>query len=184
MTQQNPDNPQWIQQAFRQAPWRTQTQATSLVLAVVVIVAVIGALYLAQASRTATIGRRLQEYESERQQLEQQNAQLKAEIAGLQSVPRLTSEAEALGYHTANSSQVEYLPVDVAPPQPTPAIAPTSDQDVPRYDETLESWLSEQLNTFREQTSSFFTRTFGPVDEEGGEDTTPDTTEVPPDEVP
>jgi len=61
MTQRGPNDPQWIQQAFRQAPWRTQTQATSLVLAVVVIVAVIGALYLAQASRTATIGRSLQE---------------------------------------------------------------------------------------------------------------------------
>lgn len=187
MTQHEPDNPQWIQQAIRQAPWRTQTQATSLVLAVVVIVAVIGALYLAQASRTATIGRRLQEMEAERQQLEQANAQLRAEIAGLQSVPRLIGKAQELGFHTANSSQVEYMPVDVAPPRPTasPLLETTLDE-VPRYDETLDSWLSEQLAAFRQQMGDFFKRTFSPEQEDGGTEDSPatpeSTPEGPPDE--
>ena len=80
MTEQQP-NGNWFRQAIRQAPWRTQTQASSLVLAVVVMVAVIGALYLAQASRTAAAGRRLQELEVQRESLEQQNEQLRAEIA-------------------------------------------------------------------------------------------------------
>lgn len=154
----------WFQQTFQQAPWRTQTQTTSLVLAVVVIVAVIGALYLAQASRTSAAGRRLQALESQRQSLEQQNAQLRAEIAALRSVPRLISEAEAMGYHTANSAEVEYLSVDDVPPLPAPTPTPPIDPQavVPRYDETLEGWLSEQLALFREEFTNFWQRTFGP----------------------
>src|SRR5574341_2584309 len=88
----------WLDQALRQAPWRTQAQATSLLMALVIVVAVIGALYLAQASRTAAAGRRLQELEAQRQILEQENAQLRAEVASLRSVPRLIAQAEAVGY--------------------------------------------------------------------------------------
>ena len=124
-----------LRQIFRQAPWRSQTQATSLVLAVVVLVAVIGALYLAQASATAATGRRLQALEAQRQALEQQNAQLRAEIASLRSVPPLP------------------------PPTPTPPL--TAEQVVPRYSETLEGWLSEQLASFRVQFGDFWRRTFG-----------------------
>jgi type II secretory pathway pseudopilin PulG len=159
----NPVEEQWIQQALRQAPWRTQTQATSLVLAVVVLVAVIGALYLAQASRTAATGRRLQALEARRQVIEQQNAQLRAEIASLRSVPRLTAEAERLGYHTASLGQVEYLNVPDVPPLPEPPPPPPirPEEVVPRYNETLEGWLSEQLAVFRVQATDFWRRTFG-----------------------
>jgi hypothetical protein len=153
----------WLKTAFRQAPWRTQTQATSLVLAVVVLFVVIGALYLAQASRTAAAGRSLLEMEAERQLLEQQNAQLRAEIAALRSVQRLTAEAEALGYHTADSTEVEYLLVrDVPlPAAPAPVLPPAEDESLTRYDETLESWLNQQLAAFREQFRQFLARTFG-----------------------
>jgi cell division protein FtsL len=154
---------QWLRRTFQQAPWRSQTQATSLVLAVVVMVVVIGALYLAQASRTATAGRRLQALETQRKAVEQQNAQLRAEIAALRSVPRLTSEAERLGYHPASMSEVEYLRIEGAPPQaePTPAPPLTIEQVVPRYNETLEGWLAEQFAVFRVRFGTFWQRTFG-----------------------
>ncbi len=147
---------------FRQAPWRTQTQTTSLVLAVVVIVVVIGALYLAQASRTATAGRRLQALEAQRRTLEQQNAQLRAEIAALRSVPRLIAEAEQLGYHAARMDEVEYLFIPGAPPQPLPTPTPALvvEQAVPPYRETLSGWLAAQWAIFRVQFADFWERTF------------------------
>src|SRR5262245_32451142 len=120
----------WIQHQLRQAPWRTQTQSTSLVLAVVVMVAVIGALYLAQASRTAAAGRRLQELAAQRQTLEQSNAQLRAEIAALRSVPRLIREAEAQGYHQARADEVEYLYVDGVAPAPANGLLPPEAETV------------------------------------------------------
>ncbi len=156
-------NPSWFDQALRQAPWRTQTQATSLVLALVVIVVVIGALYLAEASRTAAAGRSLQDLEGQQQLLEQQNAQLRAEIAALRSVPRLTSQAEQMGYKPATADDVEYLPVPgEAPPLATPTQAPDEAQVVPSYNETLGTWLADQFAAVRAPITRFFDTTFGP----------------------
>lgn len=182
MTDQNP-NDLWFRHALQQAPWRTQTQTTSLVLVVVVLVAVIGALYLAQASRTARVGRQLQALEAERQLLEQQNAQLRAEIAAQRSVPRLINEAQALGYHPARSPEVEYLLVEDVPPLVVPTATPpvSVESMVPRYDETLEGWLSEQLASFRVGMTEFWQRTFGAqavVEDENAPALTP--TPVPP----
>ena len=156
----------WFNQALRQAPWRTQTQATSLVMATVIMVAVIGTLYLAQASRTAATGRRLQDLEAERQVLEQQNAQLRAEIAALQSVPRLISEAERQGFHMAETKDVEYLKVENVSQvlADMPASSEAVDETVPAYDETLGSWLNEQMARWREQFGQFFGTT---VDSDG-----------------
>lgn len=151
-----------VKQAVRQAPWRTSTQTTSLVLAVVVLVGIIGALYLAQASRTAATGRRLQALEAKRQTIEQHNAQLRAEIAALRSVPKLTSDAQAEGYRPATSSEVEYLTVEEVPPLvlPTATPLPSGGDLVPQYEETLEGWLSGQLATFRQQMRLFVRNTF------------------------
>lgn len=159
----NDSNERWFQHALQQAPWRTQTQTTSLMLVIVLLVVVIGALYLAQASRTAGVGRRLQALEAERQRLEQQNAQLRAEIAAQRSVPRLIAEAQALGYHPAGSAEVEYLFVENVPPlaPPTPTSLPRVEEVVPLYDESLESWLADQLVTFRIGFAEFWQRTFG-----------------------
>lgn len=152
------DDPQ-VQKVFQQAPWRTQTQATSLVLAAVVIVATIGALYLAQASRTAAAGRQLQQYEERREQLELENAQMRAEIAALQSVPRLIERAEALGFRQARADEVRYMPVtgvteaelEPIPVEESVALPYPGQQSVPTYDETLESWLSDRLEQLRDR---------------------------------
>ncbi len=158
MTQRTRNN-NWFNQALRQAPWRTQTQATSLVMATVIIVAVIGALYLAQVSRTAAIGRYLQDLEARRQILEQQNAQLRAENAALQSVPRLITEAERQGFHTASGEDIEYLKIEKVA-QPVTAMAPASsrpiEEVVPSYNETLGSWLGEQLAVWGAQIGQLF----------------------------
>ncbi|MBN1122255.1 MAG: hypothetical protein JXJ17_14350 [Anaerolineae bacterium] len=162
MTQRRSD--EWFKQALRQAPWRTQTQATSLVLAVVIMVLVIGALYLAQASRTAAAGRRLQDLEAQRKALEQQNAQLRAEIAALQSVPRLTEQAEALGYRLADNEDVEYVALSDLPPRRSSVVVaepePEDDLVIP-YDESLGGWLAHQVTALREESTIFFDRTFG-----------------------
>jgi cell division protein FtsL len=161
MTQKG--NSGWFNQALRQAPWRTQTQATSLVMTMVIIVVVIGTMYLAQASRTAAAGRKLQVLEAERQVLEQKNAQLRAEVAALRSVPRLITEAEKIGFHMAESNDIEYLQLGDAPPAltPTPTPFPSADEIVPAYDETLGSWLTEQMSALQEQMGEFFQHTFG-----------------------
>lgn len=163
-----PHDEGWLEHQLRQAPWRTQTQGTSLVMAAVVMVAVIGALYLAQSSRTAAAGRHVQELEAQRQLLVQENAQLGAEIAALRSVPRLIREAEAMGYHPAQSGEVEYLVVRgvAQPEEDIIAEAQKSEESeqpaetVPQYDETLEGWLSARFAEFSVQFAAFWETTF------------------------
>jgi cell division protein FtsL len=134
----------WLSHALRQAPWRTQTQATSIVALSVVVVLVIGSLYLAQATSTATTGRDLQALELHRQELEQQNSQIEAEIAALRSVPRLTERALSLGFRPANADEIEYLPVEGLPPVSAPMPEPDEPEEVLVYDETLSGWLRTQ----------------------------------------
>lgn len=159
----------WLGHALQQAPWRTQTQSTSLVLSVVILVALIGALYLAQASRTAAAGRRVQDLEAQRQALAQENAQLRAEVAALRSVPRLIAEAERLGYRVASIDEVEYLDLPGVPPPPpvnpaelalVPGIefAPVS---TPSEEQSLPGWLRGQLGSASVSVRSFLATTFG-----------------------
>lgn len=152
-----------IEQALKQAPWRTQAQATSLLMIMLLVVVVIGAFYVAQASRTAAAGRRLQTLEGERQVLEQQNAQLRAEVAALRSVPRLISQAEAVGYHPATSSEVEYLNMPGEAPviEATATPFPDASELVPTYNETLEEWLTEQVGGIVAQIGQVIQTTFG-----------------------
>jgi hypothetical protein len=133
----------WLSHGLRKAPWRTQTQATSIVALSVIVVLVIGTLYLAQATSTATTGRDLQALELHRQELEQKNAQIEAEIAALRSVPRLTQRGLELGFRPARSEEIEYLPVEGLPPISAPQPEPV-ELEVPVYDETLSGWLRTQ----------------------------------------
>ncbi len=139
----------------------SQERATSLAATAVIVLVVIGALYLAQSARTAAAGRTLQDLEARRQELEQQNAQLRAEIAGMQSVPRLAARAEELGFHRATTDEIEYIAMPDLPPAPaiTPTPIPLAAAEEPAaYEETLGSWLTAQWERLREQIGLFTRR--------------------------
>ncbi|MBN1286857.1 MAG: septum formation initiator family protein [Anaerolineae bacterium] len=142
---------EWLKHALHQAPWRTQVQATALVALGLVVSIIIGALYLAQATSTATAGRDLKVLERELDRLEQENNRLRAEVASSQTVPYLTQRARDLGFVQAGNDQVMYLVVNgYRPPEPEPVV-PVAAEPLPEYDETLNDWLSEQWNGFLEQ---------------------------------
>ena len=137
--------------AFRQAPWRTQTQAVAAWSVTLLIIAVIGGLYLAVASRAGTAGRDLQRYEAEKAELTQANDELRAKLAELRSITRLANRARELGFAPAQPDQVEYVPVKnypvtvqappAAPPAPAAATASVGD------------WLARTLRQFAPQLS-------------------------------
>jgi cell division protein FtsB len=140
---------------FRRRPWRTQRQAIALLTLSFFVAIIIGALYLAQASAVSTTGRQLEELIAERNQLEQNNEQLRAEIAGFQSVPRLEQRARELGFVQAGRENIEYLVIDGYDPNreplPTPVPEEASAQPVPVYDETFLGWLQQQWDSFTSQ---------------------------------
>jgi hypothetical protein len=137
-----------FKRVFRQAPWRAQTQVAAAAAVFFLVMAALGGLYLATATRAATAGRDVQRLEAEKTDLLHELDRLQAEIAAAQSVSRLEARARELGYVPANTDQVEYLVVPGYPAAPPAETAPPEADTVaslPDYDETLASWLAERL---------------------------------------
>ena len=147
----------WFRHTFRRRPWRVQRQAVALGALGLFVAIIIGALYLAQASSQSTLGRQLEDLISRRNQLEQTNEQLRAEIAGLRSVPRLLARAQELGFVEALRDQIEYLVIDGYNPHRTQTVAPIEEaaEPLPVYDETFIGWVQQQWDSFTSQFQSF-----------------------------
>jgi outer membrane murein-binding lipoprotein Lpp len=127
---------------LRQAPWRIQTQLTAAWAITLLTAVIVGGLYLAVASRTATAGRDVQTLEARKAELQLENDQLRAELATLRSLTRLQERARALGFQPAQAEQIEYLAVSTYPlnahvPVPLVETAPPAP--------TLSEWLAEAL---------------------------------------
>lgn len=96
------------------------------------LVALLGAIYLNQASRIASTGRRVQLLQGELEVLKRENSSLERDIAEAQSLERLQQEALRLGFVRAEPDNIDYLVVSeypaVATPQPTVSAAPGPNQ--------------------------------------------------------
>lgn len=148
----------WLQHTLREGPWRTRRQAVAFISLGIFVAIIIGALYLAQAASTSTTGRQLEQLIQQRNQLEQANEQLRAEIAALKSVPRLLARAQELGFVPASRENMEYLVVDgYNPARETVIELPQEDNNEPVlvYEETLIGWLQQQFDTFSNQLEGF-----------------------------
>jgi hypothetical protein len=133
--------------AFRQAPWRTQTQAMAAWSVILLTTLVLGGLYLQVAARAATAGRDLQALEARKTAILQGNDELRATLADLRAVPRLAARAEALGFHPAEPEQIEYLPVHEFPrvEAPTPIRAAAAAPIPANTLDQLGQWLLHTL---------------------------------------
>jgi cell division protein FtsL len=150
----------WLGHALKRPRWRPQRQAIALATLAMFIGIIIGALYLAQAASTSTLGRQLEELITVRSQLEQENERLRGEIASLQSVPRLLARAQELGFALARRSDIEYLTVQGYNPQRS-HVVPAREQeprDLPIYDETFTGWLQQQWDNLSGQFQMFTSR--------------------------
>ena len=142
----NPTAP--LLRAFREAPWRTQTQAVAVVSISLLIIAILGGFYLTVASRAATAGRDLQQLEIEKTALVQANGELLAELAALRSVTRLAARAQALGYVAAQPEQIDYLKVAEYPytaQTSAPPRAAAPETAAPSTLSQVANWLAQVL---------------------------------------
>ena len=131
--------------AFKQAPWRSQTQVVAMFSIALLAAAVIGGFYLAVAARAATAGRDLQSLEAQKTELIQSNNELEAQLADLRSINRLAARATALGFQPATDDQLQYMRVQSYPqnvqlkPPPRAALPPPP----PTTWQVLLSWAKQ-----------------------------------------
>jgi hypothetical protein len=97
-------------------------------LLILLALSLLGWVYLTQASRVATISRRVRELEDEKTRLQQENLQLMAEIAELESVDHLSARAGELGFALASVEEAHFLVVVDVPPVdgPTQPASPSA----------------------------------------------------------
>jgi len=137
-----------LARAFKEAPWRSQTQAVAVVSISLLIIAIVGGLYLTVASRAATAGRDLQRLEARKTALVQANDELRAELSELRSLNRLVTRALELGFVPAQPEQIHYLRVDSFPyaaETTSPPRAAAPEPPTPSTLAQLADWFAQVL---------------------------------------
>jgi hypothetical protein len=142
------------------ARWRSQLRQTwkmaeaqaALGWAVIILLAaVVGTIYLAQASTLAETGRRVQRAQIELSNYKRENNQLEEKIAQAQALDRLQPEAQRLGFSQPNPEALLYLVItDYPTTQPAPAPEPTPlPEPIETVEEALFAFLRAQLATLQ-----------------------------------
>ena len=93
----------------RRLNWLTEAQAATGWGIILILVALLGAIYLRQASQIAAVGRSIQIIQINLENMKRSNADLERQIAEKQSLGRLQSEAVRLGFLPAAPEDIEYL---------------------------------------------------------------------------
>lgn len=151
----------WMRHALQRTGWSAQRQATTLLILGVMLMLIFGGIYLSQVASYATTNRQIEELLEQRDRLEFTNEQLRAEIANLQTLPRLLTRAEELGFRQATASDIEYVVVDGYNPNRAETVIALEPRETlpaesaPRYDATFSHWLQQQLDTLRLQFDAF-----------------------------
>ncbi|MBL8094010.1 MAG: hypothetical protein JNL73_07545 [Anaerolineales bacterium] len=115
-----------VLRAFRQAPWRIQTQTLAWLSILILGTLVVGGLYLAVASRAGNAGRDLQAYETAKTELVRENDRLRAQLADLRNMDRMAARALGMGFVPATPEQVHYIEVANYPQEPGPEPLPVT----------------------------------------------------------
>lgn len=89
--------------------WKLEGRSAIGVLLILLAISLLGWVYLAQASYVATTSRRVDDLEAKKARLLEENLELMTEIARLESVSRLSTRAQELGFEPISSETAEYL---------------------------------------------------------------------------
>lgn len=148
----------WLQHTLAQRGFQPQNQVVALIVLGILIVLVFGGIYLSQVANFATTNRQIGELIAIRDRLERTNEQLRAEIAALETVPRLMARAIELGFRQATANDIEYLVIDGYNPNRDKSVVPLiglETESIPVYEETFSGWLQQQFDNLRRQFESF-----------------------------
>jgi hypothetical protein len=125
MSQPTPQRPsRSLRQRARKLIWLTEAQAALGWGIIIILVALLGAIYLTQTSRIAATGRRVQLLQGDLTDIKRENATLERQVAEAQALPLLQQRAAALGFMPARPENIEYLVVPDYPTGPPPITTP------------------------------------------------------------
>jgi len=141
--------------AYRVAPWRVQRQWIGNALLLVVVFAMVAALYLTITSRTAIAGREIQDLSEAINYSRQVSSDMETRLAELTSVSSMEERALDMGFRPVQPGEMEYLAVpgyvkqdavDLSASTPSQLSALTIP---PEYNQSLLDWMDERLISAR-----------------------------------
>ncbi|MBP9040870.1 MAG: hypothetical protein KBF64_03750 [Anaerolineaceae bacterium] len=149
----------WLTQAFKQAPWRVQVQSVGLFLAALMVVLIIAGVYLSISGQAAAAGVSAYQLNFQRQNLERQIADRKAQIAILTSAAVMEQRARDMGFERINPSDAVYVAIPGYTGKQSVVLAPppgiVESQKViikSAYRQSLWDWLFSGINRLSEST--------------------------------
>jgi hypothetical protein len=89
---------------------------------IIILAALVGSIYVNQASKIASSGRRVQMLQDELDTLKRTNAMVERGIAETQSLARLEEKVMQLGFTRADPESIEYLVVAGYPTESEPGV--------------------------------------------------------------
>jgi len=141
-----------ILQAYKQAPWRIQLQWIGLFLLGLVLIASITGIYLSISGQAAASGRKIQSLESQISNINNEIADLTAELAAARSIDNMMARAKDLGYVPLNPHEAIYLEIPGYDPHADLVLAPPrvniiteSPTVLSSYRMSLWDWLSQNI---------------------------------------
>jgi len=100
---------EWATHGVKRGRLEFRSRPMVVLTVIVVVLALVAAVYLMLVSRTAAQGRRIEQLQTEIFRLQRENEQLTVEIAEVTSVLQLKERAAALGF--ATPERLEFLSI-------------------------------------------------------------------------
>ncbi len=97
----------------------TEAQAALGWGVILVLVALLGAIYLNQVSNIATTGRRVQLLQNNLDTLQRENSEISRQISAKQSLSRLQRASAKMGFIPAQANDLEYIKIPDYPARQT-----------------------------------------------------------------
>lgn len=110
--------PRQARELARRLGLLTQAQAATGWAVILILGALLGVIYLNQASKIAAIGRHVQRVQADLDEVKRTNAELERQIAEAQALDRLEAEARRLGFIPAAPGDIEYIVIPNYPIEP------------------------------------------------------------------
>ena len=153
---------QKIIEAYRNTPWRQQTQMLGLFAVFGFVAALVMIVYIWLTSMAGTYGLKVQEYQETARELEQQIEDKKAHLANLEVTASLTDRAVEAGFEMADPNRIRYLKVEGYYEQQSFQLAPHSPSELaeqkmqlpPEYTTSLIDWFGDMIYQLSLKTGS------------------------------